>query len=68
MFLPNIKEEVALRKLKIIPVTDGEIKIGIDIARNQEMVLSPLSNAFIGLIEKHFGYLLSNENSLVSVI
>jgi len=68
MFLPNIKEEVALRRLKIIPVKDGEIKIGIDIARNQEMVLSPLSNAFIGVIEKHFGYLLSHKNSIPSVI
>jgi DNA-binding transcriptional LysR family regulator len=63
MFLPNIKEEIALRKLKIISVTDGEIKIGIDIARNQEMVLSPLSNALLSVIEKHFGYLLSQENS-----
>jgi DNA-binding transcriptional LysR family regulator len=67
MFLPNIKEEVAFRKLKIIPVKDGEIRLGIDIARNQEMVLSPLSNAFIGVIEKHFGYLLSHENSQRSV-
>jgi len=67
MFLPNIKEEVALRRLKIIPVKDGEIRLGIDIARNQEMALSPLSNAFLSVIEKHFGYLLSHENSLQSV-
>ncbi len=68
MFLPNIKEEVALQRLKIIPVTDGEIRLGIDIARNQEMALSPLSNAFLSVIEKHFGYLLSHENSLAFVI
>jgi DNA-binding transcriptional LysR family regulator len=68
MFLPNIKEELALGKLKIIPVTDGEIKIGIDITRNQEMALSPLSNAFISVIEKHFTYLLSRKTPLTSVI
>jgi len=58
MFLPNIKKELALRKLKIIPVADSEIKIGIDIARNKEMGFSPLSNAFLSVIEKHFAYLL----------
>ena len=63
MFLPNIKEEVALQKLKIISVKDGEIRLGIDIARNREMALSPLSNAFLSVIEKHFGYLLSHGNS-----
>jgi DNA-binding transcriptional LysR family regulator len=68
MFLPNIKEELALRKLKIVPVTDGEIKIGIDIARNQEMAPSPLSNAFISVIEKHFAYRLSRETPLASII
>jgi DNA-binding transcriptional LysR family regulator len=68
MFLPNVKEELALGKLKIIPVMDGEIKIGIDITRNQEMALSPLSNAFIGVIEKHFTYLLSRKTPLTSVI
>lgn len=64
MFLPNIKKEIALRKLMIIPVTDSEIKIGIDIARNKEMAFSPLSNAFLSVIEKHFAYLLSRETLL----
>lgn len=68
MFLPNIKEEVALKKLKIIPVKDGEIRLGIDIARNQEMALSPLSNAFLSVIEKHFAYLLHRESPLASII
>ncbi len=68
MFFPNIKEEVALQKLKIIPVADGEIRLDIDIARNQEIAFSPLSNAFLSVIEKHFGHLLSDETSLASVI
>ena len=62
MFLPNIKEELALQKLKIIPVTDGEIRIGIDITRNQEMSLSPLANAFLSVIKKHFAFFFSREN------
>ena len=66
MFLPNIKEELALRKLKIIHVTDGEIRIGIDIARNQEMALSPLANAFLSVIKKHFAFFLSRETPLAS--
>jgi DNA-binding transcriptional LysR family regulator len=66
MFLPNIKEELALQKLKIIPVTDGEIKIGIDIVRNQEMALSPLANAFLSVIKKHFAFFFSRENLLAS--
>jgi DNA-binding transcriptional LysR family regulator len=65
MFFPNIKEEVALEKLRIIPVADGEIRLDIDIARNQEIAFSPLSNAFISVIEKHFGHFLSHENSFV---
>ncbi len=68
MFLPNIKKELALRKLKIIPVTDSEIKIGIDIARNKETSFSPLSNALLSIIEKHFAYLLSPENVSASAL
>lgn len=59
MFLPNVKEELALQKLKIIPVIDGEIRIGIDIAWNKEMSPAPLSNAFLNVIKKHFCFLLS---------
>jgi hypothetical protein len=47
-------------------VTDGEIKIGIDIVRNQEMALSPLANAFLSVIKKHFAFFFSRENLLAS--
>ncbi len=56
MFLPNVKEELALHRLKIIPVIGGEIRIGIDIAWNKEMSPAPLANAFLNVIKKHFGF------------
>jgi DNA-binding transcriptional LysR family regulator len=59
MFLPYIREDVALGKLTIIPVVDGEIRLGIDIVTNQEMPVSPILRAFMGLIDKHFNYPLS---------
>ena len=63
VFLPYVKEEVALGKLAIIHVMDGEIQLGIDIATNREMPVSPMLKAFIGLIEKHFSFpLLENES------
>jgi DNA-binding transcriptional LysR family regulator len=54
LFFPYIREDVALGKLTIIPVTDGEIKLGIDIVTHQEMPASPVLKAFMGLIQKHF--------------
>lgn len=59
MFLPNIKEEVINRRLTIIPVTDGEIKLGIDIVRNQEMAVSAVLDTFLHVVEHYFGNLLS---------
>jgi DNA-binding transcriptional LysR family regulator len=63
MFLPYIREDVALGKLTIIPVVDGEIKLGIDIVTNQEMPVSPILKAFMGLVEKHFSYPFSRNDS-----
>ncbi len=63
IFLPYIREDVALGKLTIIPVVDGEIKLGIDIVTNPEMPASPMLKAFMGLIEKHFSYFLSGNGS-----
>ena len=60
MFLPNVQEEVAQKKLTIIPIADGEIRLGIDIARNQEMAMSPVLDAFLEVAQKHFGYLFSH--------
>ena len=59
MFLPNVVEEVARRQLAIIPVTDGEIKLGIDIVWNEEMGASPILNGFLEVVERHFNHLIN---------
>jgi DNA-binding transcriptional LysR family regulator len=58
VFLPNVAEEVAQGRLTIIPIADGEIKLGIDVARNSEMAASPVLRAFLDVIEQHFSSLL----------
>ena len=63
MFLPNVREEVAQKALAIIPITDGDITLGIDIAQNEEMATSPVVEAFLGVIQEHFGRLLSQKTS-----
>ncbi len=62
-FLPYIREDVALGKLAIIPVVDGEIRLGIDIVTHREMPVSPMLRVFMGLIEKHFSYSLTENGS-----
>jgi DNA-binding transcriptional LysR family regulator len=55
MFLPSVKEELARGRLTIIP-TDGMIRMGIDIVTNQDLAVSPLTEAFMGIVKKHFNY------------
>ena len=54
MFLPSVKDEVAQGRLAIIPVVDGEIRLGIDIVRHKDMTVSPVLNSLLDVIEKHF--------------
>jgi len=61
MFLPHVRQEVAQGRLTIIPVTDGEIKSGIDIVRNREMAMSPVLKAFLDVVEGHFNQLLASQ-------
>jgi DNA-binding transcriptional LysR family regulator len=68
MFQPNIKDEVAREKLKIVPVIDGEIRLGIDIVTNRETSLSPAIKALLPVIEEYFNQRFSYENLLTSVI
>jgi DNA-binding transcriptional LysR family regulator len=63
VFFPYVKEEIAQHRLTIIPVADGEIRLGIDIATNQEMANSPMLTAFLNVIGKHFNYHLSQKAS-----
>jgi DNA-binding transcriptional LysR family regulator len=64
MFLPNVREELAQESLAIIPITDGEITLGIDIVQNEEMTMSPVIEAFLGVIQEHFGRLLSRKGTI----
>jgi DNA-binding transcriptional LysR family regulator len=61
MFYPYVRGEVADGKLKIIPIIDGEIRLGIDIVRNAEASPSPVLRAFLNLVESQFAHLLSHE-------
>ncbi len=54
MFLPNIQDDLALGRLKIIPLLDGEIKLGIDIVMNKELAMSPALEAFLKVIQEYF--------------
>jgi DNA-binding transcriptional LysR family regulator len=56
MFLPNVKEELTLGSLRIIPVVDGDIRLGIDIIMNREAGLSPVMEAFLTVVRQHFNY------------
>ncbi len=59
MFFPNVKEELVIGSLKIIPVVDGDIKLGIDVLMNREIDLSPMMKAFLDVVRAHFNQELS---------
>lgn len=54
MFPPNVKDEVAFGKMKIVPICDGDLKAGIDLIVVKDTDLSPPAKAFLGLIEERF--------------
>lgn len=54
MFPPNVKDEVAFGKMKIVPICDGDLKAGIDLVVVRDTELSPPAKAFLGLIEEKF--------------
>jgi DNA-binding transcriptional LysR family regulator len=59
MFLPNVSEELALGSLKIVPVVDGEIRLGIDVLTNREAASTTVAEAFFNIVKEHFSYILS---------
>ena len=61
MFLPNVKEELALGSLKLIPVVEGEIRLGIDVLTNKEASTTAVTEAFLNIIKEHFHYVLSEQ-------
>jgi DNA-binding transcriptional LysR family regulator len=53
MFEANIQEELESGKLKMVPMEDGDIRMGgIDILVNQEEKLSPTVESFLGLLNE----------------
>jgi LysR family transcriptional regulator, transcriptional activator of the cysJI operon len=54
MFPPNVKDEVALGKMKIVPICDGDLKAGVDLVVIKDTDLSPPAKDFLGLIEEKF--------------
>jgi DNA-binding transcriptional LysR family regulator len=56
MFMPNALEDVTAGRLKVIPLIDGEIRLGIDILMNRETTLSPVVEAFLKVIGDYFHF------------
>lgn len=54
MMLSSVKGEVASRRLKIVPITDGDFKMGMDIVMPKRVALSRACRAFLSLLETHF--------------
>ncbi|OPY75304.1 MAG: HTH-type transcriptional regulator GltC [Syntrophorhabdus sp. PtaU1.Bin050] len=55
MFHPNVKEEIAHQELRIIPLADGDLKVGVDVVINRETTLPPPAANFLTLMESRFG-------------
>jgi DNA-binding transcriptional LysR family regulator len=54
MFYPNVKRDIAAKKLRIIKVKGCDIRLGIDVRARRELILSPLMEAFVKLIKARF--------------
>ena len=56
MFLPSVREDDALGRLKIIRLVDGPIKLSVDVLMNKEMAMSPAAEAFLKVVREYFNY------------
>lgn len=54
MLHSSVRDEVAARRIKILPVIGGDFKMGTDIVFRRGMILSPACKAFLGLLETRF--------------
>lgn len=55
LMLPaSVKEEVAAQRLKVLPVTDGDFWLGIDVVMQNQLNASSSCTAFLRLLETHF--------------
>jgi len=50
----NIGQSLALERLKIVPLRDGELELSIDIVIHRGVLQTSASKAFLSLIGKHF--------------
>jgi DNA-binding transcriptional LysR family regulator len=56
MFLPSVREDDALGRLKIIRLKDEPIKLDVDVLMNREIAMSPVAEAFLKTIREYFHY------------
>jgi DNA-binding transcriptional LysR family regulator len=56
-YWPNVKEDVIAGKLRVIPVSGGDIRLGMDILLDPGFTQSSLARKFIGLLGERFGEL-----------
>jgi len=54
MLFSSVKDDAAAKRLKVLPIADGELKMGMDIVVPKGIALSPTCRIFLGLLEKHF--------------
>jgi LysR family transcriptional regulator, low CO2-responsive transcriptional regulator len=50
----NIEEDVAIERLKIVPLKGGEVKLSMDIVLHRGVIQTVASRAFLSLIGEHF--------------
>lgn len=48
-----VKEEAASGRLKVLPISDGDFWLGIDIVMQKEMDYVPICRSFLGLLETY---------------
>jgi len=62
MILGNVREDVALGRLKIVPLVDGPIKLDLDVLMNRELSMSPVAEAFLKVVREHFQQRLADSS------
>lgn len=55
MFSPNVEEDVAHDRLRVLPWGGGEIQIGIDVVLRKGAKMAPACTAFLKVLRQQFG-------------
>jgi DNA-binding transcriptional LysR family regulator len=56
MILGNVRDDLALGRLKIVPLVDGPIMLDLDVLMNKELSTSPVAEAFLKVVREYFHY------------